>query len=242
MLLDAQSVIKNFGGLTAVNRVSLQVNPGQIVGLIGPNGAGKTTFLNCVAGSYRPSAGTVHFDGRDVTGSSAEVMCHRGLSRTFQIPRPFPKLTALENVMVGATFGAPHVGHATARRRAEEALELCQFPMDKHTRADRLNAAQLKRLDLARAVACHPKLLLLDELASGLTPSELDAMMALILQLRDSAGLGMIVVEHIMKVIVGICERVLVIQYGTPLCEGTPEQVMRDPRVIEAYLGQEVVA
>ena len=241
MILDAQNITKVFGGLTAVNRVTMQVGAGDIVGLIGPNGAGKTTFLNSIAGTFSPTEGTVHFAGENATGASADIMCRRGLSRTFQIPRPFPKMTALENVMVGAVFGANYSSDKPARLRAQEALDFVKFPLDIHTRADHLNAVQLKRLDLARAVACGPKLLLLDELASGLTPGELDAMMELILKIRDTFGVGIVVVEHIMKVIVGICERVLVIQYGTAIAEGTPMEVMRNPQVIEAYLGEEVV-
>ncbi|MCG8375435.1 MAG: ABC transporter ATP-binding protein [Chlorobiales bacterium] len=242
MILDAQKIVKNFGGLTAVNRVTLQVDAGEIVGLIGPNGAGKTTFLNSVAGTYKPSAGKVTFMGDDTTGAVAEVMCRKGLSRTFQIPLPFPRLTALENVMVGARFGANHASRKPARERAKEALDFVEFPLDIDTPAEQLNAVQLKRLDLARALACGPKLMFLDELASGLTPGELDDMMALILRIRETTGVGMIVVEHIMKVITGICERVLVIQYGTPIAKGTPEEVMGNPQVIEAYLGEEIVA
>ncbi len=235
-LLETHEIVKNFGGLTAVNHVSMQIDAGEIVGLIGPNGAGKTTFLNSIAGTFKPNGGRALFAGEDVTGAPAEVMCRKGMSRTFQIPLPFPKLTVLENVMVGAVFGAQHAHGRTARQRAGEALEFVHFPLPLDTPAEQLNAVQLKRLDLARALACGPKLLLLDELASGLTPSELEDMMAIIRLIREQ-GTAIIVVEHIMRVIKGICSRVFVLQYGTKIAEGTTDAVLQDPVVIEAYLG-----
>ncbi len=236
-MLHTEKVVKNFGGLTAVNRVSMHVEEGQIFGLIGPNGAGKTTFLNCIAGTYPPTAGTVRFAGKNTTGASADAMCRKGMSRTFQIPMPFPKLTVLENVLVGAVFGAPGGGAKSPERRAGEALEFVKFPMPLDTPAEQLNTVQLKRLDLARALACNPKLLLLDELASGLTPGEQDALMTLVREIRDT-GITIIVVEHIMRVIQGICDRVMVIEYGTQIAEGTADEVLSNPRVITAYLGE----
>jgi len=236
-LLETQEIVKTFGGLTAVNHVSIRIEPGEIVGLIGPNGAGKTTFLNSIAGTFRPNGGRALFAGEDVTGAPAETMCRKGMSRTFQIPLPFPKLTVLENVMVGAVFGAERLHGKTARQRAGEALDFVHFPLPLDTPAEQLNAVQLKRLDLARALACGPKLLLLDELASGLTPSELEDMMSLIRLIRER-GVTVIVVEHIMRVIKGICDRVFVLQYGSKIAEGGTEEVLRDPVVIEAYLGK----
>jgi branched-chain amino acid transport system ATP-binding protein len=237
MLLEARDITKKFGGLTAVNQISMHVEPDEIVGLIGPNGAGKTTFLNCLAGTYKPTAGSVRFLDHDTTGMKADQICRMGLARTFQIPRPFPRLSALENVLVGAVFGGHRARHWDPHKKALEMLDFVHFRQDVHTPAQSLNAVQLKRLDLARALACGPRMLLLDELASGLTEAELDGMIQLIRTIRDQMHLGIIVVEHIMKFITGICDRIVVIQYGALLGEGTPGEVMKNPRVIEAYLG-----
>ena len=235
-LLELNGVTKRFGGLTAVKTVTFNVEEGEIFGLIGPNGAGKSTLLSCLAGDLRPNAGTVHFDGRDTTGLPADQMCRLGLGRTFQIPRPFPHLSALENVLVAATFGDPNLHGAAVARRATEMLEYVSFPRPAATIASHLNAAQLKRLDLARALASHPKLLLLDELAAGLTPSELMSMAGLLRQIRAN-GVTILMVEHVMRLILELCDRLSVLQYGELIAHGDAATVASDERVREAYLG-----
>jgi len=238
VVLDTKDITKTFGGLVAVNHVSMSIREGEIAGLIGPNGAGKTTFLNCIAGTYKPDEGMVSFLGRKMTGYRADVLCKAGMSRTFQISQPFPKLTALENVMVSAIFGNQRGNVFDPEAWSLQMLEYVEFPMPPETLAHNLNTVQLKRLDLARALASQPKLLLLDELAAGLATGELDELMDIIRKIRES-GVSILMVEHIMRVIMGLCDRITVIQYGTKIAEGNAEKVAHDPKVTEAYLGED---
>ena len=235
MLLETCNVEKHFGGLVAVNNVSLQVNEGEVVGIIGPNGAGKTTFLNCIAGFYAPEKGKILFQGKDITGLPQEKLCHMGISRTFQNVRGFPKMTALENVMVGRVFGARKP--KDAEEKARELLDFVQFPLPVDTVVENLNTIQLKRLELARSLATDCKLLLMDEVAAGLTPAELPDFIDLVAKIRDS-GVTIICIEHLMRFITGICDRVIVLEFGTKIAEGVPKEVLADERVITAYLGK----
>ena len=237
-VLETKGVTKRFGGLVAVNDVSMHVEEGEVLGLIGPNGAGKTTLLNAIAGLDPPTSGSVYLLEEETTGFLPQEMCHRGLSRTFQIPQPFPKMTALENVMVAAIYGnqkgrvSDPVGHS------REQLEFVEFPMPENTVSESLNTVQLKRLDLARALASSPRVIMLDELASGLTEGELDDLMAIIRKIRDR-GITIFIIEHIMKVIMSLCDRLVVLQYGNKIAEGPTREVAADPKVGEAYLGVE---
>ena len=235
-LLELSGVTKRFGGLTAVDNVTFSVEEGEIFGLIGPNGAGKSTLLNCLAGASRPNAGTIRLDGRDTTGWSAERMCRLGVGRTFQIPRPFPGMTVFENVVVSATFGDPHLRRSEVSTRALQMLQYVEFPRPVGTLASHLNASQLKRLDLARALASRPKLLLLDEFAAGLTPSELVDIATLLRRIRAD-GTTIVMVEHVMRLILDLCGRLSVLQYGELIAHGDATTVAQDERVREAYLG-----
>jgi len=239
-MLQIQGVTKRFDGLVALDDVSFTVNAGEIFGLIGPNGAGKTTLLNVIAGVHKTDGGTVSFKGEQISGLRPYKVCNKGIARTFQISKPFPGMTALENVRVAAVFGTGRQVQ-DPEEKARRVLEFVEFPMPEDTLAENLNALQLKRLDLARALASDPELLLLDEVAAGLRPAEYQELIDLIVRVRDS-GVTLIVVEHVMRLIMQICDRLGVLYYGRRIAEGPRDEVARDERVIEAYLGEDYLS
>ena len=235
MILECAGVTKRFGGLVALNSVDICVEEGQILGIIGPNGAGKSTLLNVIAGVFRPTAGAIRFCGRNITGLSPEKVCKSGIARTFQIPRPFPKMTALENVLVAASFGRRELVK-DPRQIAEQMLDYVGFTAAYTTPASSLSTAQMRRLDVARALASDPRLLLLDETAAGLTPIELADLQELILKIRQR-GVTILIVEHLMRLIMQLCDQIVVLQYGQNIAAGTPGEIASNPAVAEAYLG-----
>ncbi len=251
-LLRTQDLTKNFGGLCAVNEVSFSLNAGEIVGLIGPNGAGKTTLINLLSGAYPPSAGRILWQGKDITGSKAHAINRLGISRTFQIVRVFKKLTARENVLAAvvdrrrlgpwslAAQALGHAGQAKAedQQRAEELLDRVGLADYRDEEAENLPYALTKRLEIARSLATRPQLLLLDEPSSGLNPSELKGQIDLIRGINQE-GVSILIIEHVMKVIMNISQRLIVLHYGQKLTEGAPEEVYGNPEVVEAYLGGE---
>lgn len=239
VLLQTKKVSKLFGGLAAVKDVDLEVKRGEIFGLIGPNGAGKTTLFNLISGVYRPSGGTIEFNGRDYADIwRAHQVCQMGIARTFQIVKPFGSLTALENVMIGAFFRTADLERA--RKEAAETLEGMGLGEKKHMPANSLTLPDRKRLEFARALATRPQLLLLDEVMAGLTPHEVDETLLLIRKIREE-GVTLFVVEHVMQAIMALSDRIAILHHGEKIMEGTPQEVAKDERVIKAYLGEEYV-
>ena len=238
-LLALRGISKRFGGVNALSDVTFGVDAGEVLGIIGPNGAGKTTLLNCISGVMRLDAGDIRWEDASISRLAAFRRAHLGIGRTFQIVRPFPSMTVRENTAMGALFGRAHqrLQPAAAMKEADEVLALVGLADKRDYPLLRLTVPDRKRLEVARALAMRPRLLLLDEVMAGLNPVEVEQALDMVRQVRDS-GVTIVLIEHVMKVIVGVCTRAIVLNFGRPLAQGPPNEVLKDPRVIEAYLGE----
>jgi len=241
VLLSVQGVTKRFGGLQALSQVTFDLPEGQILGLIGPNGAGKTTLFNAINGVYPPEEGRIIFREKDVTTAKTYFHARMGMARTHQIVQPLNELTVRENVMVGACFGRKNQGLGQAAETADEVLEFVELKARAKQLAGSLNVAQKKRLEMARALASRPYLLLLDEVLAGLNPSEIGNMVEIVKKIRDR-GITIIMIEHVMKAVMNVSDRIIVLDYGQQIAEGSPEEISSNEKVIEAYLGDPKLA
>ena len=238
MILEVKAVTKSFGGLVAVHELDLSVNEGEVVGLIGPNGSGKTTFFNLISGFLKPDNGEILFNGEDITGLKPHKICQRGIARTFQLTKPFAELTALQNVMVGMMYGDGRVRSvAKAKVACKKVLEFVGLGDRGESLVASFGIVDRKRLEIARALATSPRMLLLDEVMSGLTATEMEEALKLVKAINDS-GITLIVVEHVMKAILNLSTKLVVLNYGEKIAEGAPQEVVRNQKVIDAYLGE----
>ena len=236
-LLAVDGAAKSFRGLKAVQSASFEVPQGAIVGLIGPNGAGKTTLFNLIAGVFAPDSGTITFDGRSIGGLRPDEVCHAGIGRTFQIVKPFAGLSVLDNVVVGALVRTKHV--AEARALAERTLERLGLGPKRDLPASSLTLPDRKRLEVARALATRPRLLLLDEVMAGLRPTETDQMVEVFRDLNRADGLTILLIEHVMRAVMALAQHIVVLHHGEIIARGAPQDVVKDPAVLECYLGEE---
>lgn len=239
-LIRVDNLSKAFKGVKAVRNVSFRMKEGEIIGLIGPNGAGKTTFFNLIAGAIKPDDGQIYFHEENITPLKPHEVCMRGICRTFQIVRPFKELTTLENVIIGCLSKEHRISRAT--RNARDILDLLGLIEKEDQKAEHLTLPERKRLEVARALATKPSLLLLDEVMAGLRPNEVDTMVKVFLNLNKQMGLSLLVIEHVMRAVMSLSNHIIVLNQGEKIAEGHPEIVTKDPRVLECYLGEEVAA
>jgi len=237
-ILEGERVTKYFGGLAAVYNVDFDINQGEIVGLIGPNGAGKTTLFNLISGALPTTAGEIRYKDRKITYLKPNQICKRGIARTFQLIKLFGKMTVFENVLLGSLFGkSEDINESDAKRESLELLEFVGLSEARATPAKELTLANQKRLEVARGLATKPELFLLDEVMAGLNPAELAQAMELVTMIRDK-GITIFMIEHVMKAIMSVCDRIMVLNHGVKIAEGTPEEITTNKKVIEVYLGE----